>query len=142
MSQKGRPMESKSELKRKALQGDAISRQAAIAEEALKSAKESMISICKALPSAQPGLDEWCHDCAEYDQERHCCPRFNRVIRETLEEMPMRKRGKWIMHIDDLFPEESTMECDQCHEHQPVDIDDNFCPHCGADMRGEQNEDR
>lgn len=47
-------------------------------------------------------------------------------------------KGKWILHIDDLFPEESTMECNQCHEHQPVTIDDNFCPNCGAQMiRGE-----
>lgn len=32
-------------------------------------------------------LDEWCTDCKEYDQEKHCCPRFNRVIRRTVEEM-------------------------------------------------------
>ena len=38
-------------------------------------------------PSAQPDLDEWCTTCFEYDSERHCCPRFNRVIRETLKEM-------------------------------------------------------
>ena len=40
------------------------------------------------MPSAQPELhyDEWCTDCKEYDQERHCCPRFNKVIRETVEE--------------------------------------------------------
>ena len=30
--------------------------------------------------------DEWCTDCSEYDSERHCCPRFNRVIREAVEE--------------------------------------------------------
>ena len=48
-------------------------------------------------------------------------------------------KGEWILHIDDLFPAESTMECNQCHEHQPVTIDDNFCPNCGADMRGEKN---
>lgn len=38
------------------------------------------------LPSAEPEyrLDEWCTDCKEYDQERHCCPRFNHVIRATL----------------------------------------------------------
>lgn len=38
------------------------------------------------MPSAQPDLDEWCYDCKEYDQERHCCPRWNRVIRKTLED--------------------------------------------------------
>ena len=31
-------------------------------------------------------LDEWCTDCKEYDQERHCCPRFNRVIRTAISE--------------------------------------------------------
>lgn len=38
--------------------------------------------------NAQPELhyDEWCTDCKEYDQERHCCPRWNRVIRETLKD--------------------------------------------------------
>ena len=46
------------------------------------------------------------------------------------------KRGKWIYHIDDLFPAESTMECNQCHAEQPLTCDDEFCPHCGADMRG------
>ena len=39
------------------------------------------------LPSAQPDLDEWCTDCAEYDHDRHCCPRFNRVIREALNDV-------------------------------------------------------
>ena len=44
------------------------------------------------------------------------------------------KRGKWIYHIDDLFPAESTMEYNQCHAEQPLTCDDEFCPHCGAKM--------
>lgn len=44
------------------------------------------------------------------------------------------QHGRWIMHIDDLFPEESTMECDQCHEEQPLECDDKYCPNCGAQM--------
>ena len=44
------------------------------------------------------------------------------------------KRGKWIYHIDDLFPAESTMECNQCHAEQPLICDDEFCPNCGAKM--------
>ena len=45
-------------------------------------AREAIIG----LPSAQPALDEWCTDCKEYDQERHCCPRWNRVIRTALDD--------------------------------------------------------
>ena len=44
------------------------------------------------------------------------------------------RHGRWIMHIDDLFPAESTMECDQCHEEQPLECDDKYCPNCGAKM--------
>lgn len=46
-------------------------------------------------PSAQPEMnfDEWCTDCKEYDQEKHCCPRFNRVIRNALKDaQPERER--------------------------------------------------
>lgn len=46
-------------------------------------------NIIEDLPSAQPEMnfDEWCTDCKEYDHERHCCPRWNRVIRQTLKDM-------------------------------------------------------
>lgn len=37
-------------------------------------------------PRTQPDFDEWCYSCKEYDSERHCCPRWNRVIRKTLED--------------------------------------------------------
>lgn len=46
------------------------------------------------VPSAQLDLDEWCTDCSEYDQERHCCPRWNRVIRQTLKDAQSER--KWI----------------------------------------------
>lgn len=50
------------------------------------------------LPSAQqePEEFEWCTDCKEYDQERHCCPRWNRVIRETVEEVRKNAEPRWI----------------------------------------------
>lgn len=56
------------------------------------------------LSSAQPELDEWCTDCKEYDQERHCCPRWNRVIRETLKDVENKivrcKDCKWYGRAD------------------------------------------
>lgn len=30
---------------------------------------------------------EWCHDCKEYDQEKHCCHRWSKRIWETIEEL-------------------------------------------------------
>lgn len=65
---------------------DLISRQA-LCEYALNQKDKSVTpNDIMRFPSVQPGLDEWCKDCKEYDKERHCCPRWNRVIRETVEE--------------------------------------------------------
>ncbi len=76
---------------------DSISRQAAITildawlrvhggayGKGLSAARELIAD----LPAVQPQrkTDEWCTDCREYDQEKHCCPRWNRVIRETLKD--------------------------------------------------------
>ena len=72
------------------------------------------------VPSAQPDLDEWCTDCSEYDQERHCCPRFNRVIREALKDAQPE-----VVHCRDCRYE-NTGEC----EHKfglLVANDENFC---------------
>jgi len=57
----------------------------------------------KALPSAQPDLDEWCSDCKEYDKDRHCCPRYNRVIRTALDDATP---WKWTP-VEDAHPVKS-----------------------------------
>ena len=81
---------------------DLISRQAAIdlADAMWEATHDKNIhelwSKLKDLPPAQPDLDEWCTDCKEYDQEKHCCPRWNRVIRETAEEIRKNTELRWI----------------------------------------------
>lgn len=80
-------------------------------------------------PSAQPySLDEWCEDCKEYDHEKHCCPRYNRVIRDA---MKMRKRVKWIQ----ISPA-GIYECSVCGQNvMTSDIEAYlFCHGCGADL--------
>lgn len=50
-----------------------------------------------------------------------------------------KRKGKWIIHFDDIWPEETTQECSLCHAEQRVEglNDDEFCPNCGADMRSQ-----
>lgn len=85
------------------------------------------------LPSEQPEyrLDEWCTDCKEYDTEKHCCPRFNQVIRTTLNEMKSeRKTGKWT----------EDNACPFCGFQPWYERDIHtlsFCPNCGARMTKE-----
>ena len=53
----------------------------------------------RTLPSAEPEPEEfeWCHDCKEYDQEQHCCHRWTKVIRQTVEEMRSQQpERRWI----------------------------------------------
>jgi hypothetical protein len=35
----------------------------------------------------EPQTFKWCTDCREYDQEKHCCHRWSKVIRGTVEEL-------------------------------------------------------
>lgn len=73
----------------------------------------------------------------EVVQNRHMMLSKEKVLLiNDLEKLPSAqpKKGKWIYHIDDLFPAESTMECNQCHAEQPLTCDDEFCPHCGTKM--------
>ena len=60
---------------------------------------------------------------------------------------PKPKIGKWIAQEDELGEYASgCFECSNCHEvfwvesGTPQDNEYNYCPNCGADMRGEQDE--
>ena len=84
--------------------------------------KEDAIKAVKAQPSAtdtnvattQPKYDEWCTDCREYDHERHSCPRWNRVIRQTVEDMKAAQPG-WT-YIEEALPE--TIINEHTHDYQ------------------------
>ena len=54
--------------------------------------KAYIIGTLEEVPSVEPwdiyNPDEWCTDCKEYDTENNRCPRWNKMIRRTLEENP------------------------------------------------------
>lgn len=67
----------------------------------------------KEIPSAQAEqhYDEWCTDCKEYDTDKHCCPRWNRVIRQTLKDA--QPEPQWIPCSERLPSEgENVLLCD------------------------------
>lgn len=87
----------------------------------------------------EPEEFEWCHDCKEYDKEKHCCHRWTKVIRNTVEELKQeRPKGKWIDTVEGTY-------CSYCNgypyddgEYHIEGWSSNFCPNCGADMREEE----
>ena len=60
---------------------------------------------------------------------------------EVVTVLPQRKRGRWIPKIDIWGGTVRTTEgynCSECHAW--VDGEYSYCPWCGADMRGEQDD--
>ena len=49
----------------------------------------------------EPKIFEWCDTCKEYDQENHCCHRWAKVIRNTVEEMKQGYERKVLEKIRD-----------------------------------------
>ena len=79
----------------------------------------------------------------EVVQKRHIMLNKEKVLLiNDLEKLPPAepKRGKWIHHPEIGWGE--TWLCDQCGEKTTSTVMGkpraNFCPNCGADMRGEQ----
>ena len=72
----------------------------------------------------EPTIEPRCEECEAFNKTRLLIPQ------------PERKKGKW---IDETFKPWGLVhhpyKCDQCGEHSEADSD--FCPNCGADMRGE-----
>jgi hypothetical protein len=100
---------------------------------------ESAIEALSQEPCYNP--DEWCKTCKEYNHDKHCCSRYNKVIRNTVEEMKQPKTGHWI--YDKRLENWKCSECGRTpktigyvgraefmREHFK------FCNHCGAKMIG------
>ena len=96
-------------------------------------------SILKSLPSAEPEQLEKCPIyggvCLHPSDQCYACPRHAGAERKT---------GKWICQADDYIwnCSECDFEIDGTGCIDPLEYLKiyNFCPNCGADMRGEQVE--
>ena len=62
--------------------------------------------------------------------------KYEKAIRVAIEFLQERPKGQWIGEVihTEIGEEHAMQECSVCGK---VRIVDNFCPNCGADMRGE-----
>ena len=75
----------------------------------------------KQLPSAEEESFEWCTDCKEYDQEKHCCHRYTKVIRQAVAEM------KVVHCIDCRHSEYDEVYKDRyCHYNGKAEVVDDY----------------
>ena len=75
-----------------------------------------------------------------YDPNTGNIAAYMRYLRyNTPPAKPEPKRGRWIYKTDLITAPYGYWECSKCKEGRLL-YEENFCPHCGADMRGEQDE--
>lgn len=121
----------------KELSEDVISRQAAIDAPFKKfdvSTGVTWIPLehIELLPPAQPDLSEY--------SDRLWKAAYERGKSEAQTE---RKKGKWIEPTPEggfSYDAKAYSECSECGKKEFLGWRKNFCPNCGADMRGEQDE--
>lgn len=83
---------------------------------------------------------EWCTDCKEYDQEKNCCHRWSKVIRQTVEEVKAQYALEYpkIIHCEDCkfyTPMNRKLKIGICSLTMRHLGDEGFCS--DAEMRGE-----
>lgn len=115
------------------------------AEELREQILQYGASMCS---SAERQTDESCQDCPLYDAEAKNCPRFNKVIPQTRAEMTADRPQVKYDSAEEQIAETCDRpkgewkwthggQCSECGFHN-TNFDFNFCPYCGADMRGEK----
>ena len=96
---------------------------------------EQVREIIKAVTPQEQQSFKWCTDCKEYDQEKHCCHRWSKVIRDTVEEMKQEqepKTGHW--EYGYAFSDGNYCKCSECKEIIKCIYPMHYCPNCGAKM--------
>lgn len=80
--------------------------------------------------------------CREFSTDDTLSGYEKAYCREIIKKIPSAdvarvRYGRWIYHIDDLFPGDSTQECSFCHEEEYLTLyNENYCPNCGCRMDG------
>lgn len=103
--------------------------------------KSGLLKDCETCRAEQQPCynpDEWCHDCSEYNHDKHCCPRYNKVIRKSVEGIKQPKMGHWIANApqyDMLNPQYICSECGNAHTRTTP-----YCEMCGTKMIESQTE--
>ena len=102
---------------------------------------DNFIRVLDDIPSAKPDMDEWCTECKEYDKEKHCCPRWNKVIRKTVEEVKSQYALEYpkIIHCEDCkfyTPMNRALKTGICSLTMHHLGDDGFCS--DAEKRGDR----
>ena len=103
---------------------DTISRQAAI--EALVAETIYTEEELKEYYEANSHRNEWLNGIHEAVE----------VIKQLPPAQPEPKRGRWIYKTDLVTAPTGYWECSECKEGRLL-YEENFCPNCGAEMRGE-----
>ena len=80
-------------------------------------AMQESIDAIRVMPSVtpqEPQTFKWCTDCKEYDQDEHCCHRWSKAIRDTVEEMKQEYIEREVLDkIDEIITDALDKSTDQ-----------------------------
>lgn len=111
---------------------------------------DSVCGMCEYDGAYMGQSGDWCNECPGFDKD-DCFKLSDRCRKRWMGDItlpsaqPEHKRGEWIGHpikgTDSLSIDKDT--CSHCGERfyqiAETGVVWNFCPNCGADMRGKQN---